>query len=438
MTHLKHSIRGCSLAVFTTLSLSGLFTVDTVHAQTGNPDTVSLSVKQAEKIFLEKNLALVAQHYNIEASKALVQQARLWDDPTLVTDQNVYANGKWFEHGTKPDGTPTGQVYAQLQLLIKTAGKRGKQIGMAQTNTAISEWQFNDLMQTLKYQLHTDLYTTAKLLDVQQLYNEQNTQLDKLLEGMTAQFNAGNIARKDLLRVQALKVNLQQDITDNLKQLADYQSELKTMLQMTGDAFIKPIIEPSQSLERPQLNIAALIDTARQNNASYKMEQLQMQYQHQNLSYQKALAIPDITVGPSYDLNSNYTPHYVGLGISLPLPILNGNRGNINAAKWQVKQEEATLSQADIKLQNDVTSACKKYLYMLQLSSNAQQDFYTDYHKQQENIAESFKQRQISMLEFIDYFNDYETVRTRQLQQQLDLQLAKEELNLQVGTDIFQ
>ena len=435
MIVLKHSVRGWGLGLCITLGLTSLLRTLPAGAQTA-AGTLSLTLKQTERLFLEKNLELLARHYNIEASKALVQQARLWDDPTLTTDQNVYSNHKWFEHGTNPDGTPKGQFFVQVQQLIKTAGKRGKQISMAQTGVDISQWQFTELMQHLKFQLRSDFHTLVQLRSVQDLYAEQDTQLDKLLEGMTAQFNAGNIARKDLLRVQALQISLKQQMADNLKQIEDSQAELKTLLQITDDTVILPVAEANENTS-PAISIPALVDTAKQNNATYQLGQLQVQYQRQNLAFQKALAVPDVTVGPSYDHNSNYTPHYVGLGLSLPLPILNGNRGNIKAARWQVKQEETNLSQADVRLQNDVAGAYRKYLYTRQLQTSARQDFYADYKKLQENIAESFRQRQISLLEFIDYFNDYEEVRTKQLQLQLDSQLAREELNLQLGADIF-
>jgi outer membrane protein, heavy metal efflux system len=438
MISLKQVFKGYSHVV--SISVSVLLTSTAplfTHAQNENADTLSLTVKDAEKMFLEKNLDLLAQHYNIEASKALVQQAKLWDDPTLITDQNVYANHKWFEHGTNPDGSPTGQIFVQVQQLIKTAGKRGKQIGMASTNTRIAEWQFNQVMQQLKFQLHSDYYTLAQLMALQNMYKRQYVQLKTLLTGMTAEYKAGNIAHKDLLRVQALQINMEQENTDNLKQMEDMQSELKTLLQITGNIFILPSEDLNPGDEVPAISLSSLIDTAKQNNASFMLEQFQLQYQNQNLAYQKALAVPDVTLSPSYDRNSNYTPNYVGLGISLPLPVLNGNRGNIKAAKWQVKQEEATLSQADVQLKNQVLSAYNKYLLALKLHTNEQKEFYGDYKTLQENIADSYKQRQISLLEFIDYFNDYEEVNTNQLQQQLNLRLAKEELNLQLGAQVF-
>lgn len=409
----------------------------TAQAQSAT-DTLGLTIQQAEKIFLEKNLQLLAQHYNVEASKALIIQAKLWDNPILNTDQNVYSNNKYFEHGTNPDGSPYGQYYIQVQQLIKTAGKKGKQIQIARTNAEISEWQFKDVLRNLKYALHSDFYTVAKLLAMQQLYDEELQQLQKLSDGMNAQYKLGNIARKDLLRVHALQIGLQQDATENDKQLDDAEAELKSLLLVSSDTFIKAITESITIPSMPSVSALQLVDLAKQNNTTYQLQQLQLKYQQQNLSYQKALAVPDVTLGPNFDKNSNYTPNYVGLGISLPLPLLNRNQGNIKSARWQVKAEEANTQNAEVELSNNVMSAYNKLKYTLQLTSSMQQDFYDDYNKLYGNIVESFKNRQISMVEFIDYFDAYKDTRQKQLQQQLNLQLAKDELNMQVGTDVVE
>ncbi len=407
----------------------------TVLAQSA-PDTLTLDIKKAETIFLEKNLLLLAQHYNVEAGKALIGQAKLWDNPTLVTDQNIYSNNKFFEHGAYPDGTPYGQYFIQVSQLIKTAGKRGKQINMARTNAEINEWQFKDVMRNLKYELHSDFYTVAKLQAMQQLYNEELLQLQKLTDGMNAQYKAGNVAKKDVLRVHALLIGLQQDAIENDKQLDDIQAELKSLLQISGNTFVKAQSEGIAIPSMPDAPVLQLVDLARQGNTTYQLQQLQLKYQQQNLAYQKALAVPDVTLAPSFDKNSNYTPNYVGMGISLPLPLINRNQGNIKSARWQIKAEEATTQNAEIELSNNVLSAYNKLKYTVQLLSGMQQDFYDDYDKLYGNIVESFKNRQISMVEFIDYFDAYKDTRQKQLQQQLNLQLAKDELNMQVGTDV--
>ena len=136
-------------------------------------DTMKLSLPEVEKIFMEKNLSLLASKYQIESNKALIEQAKLWDNPMLITDQNVYSNNHFFEHGKDAAGQIKGTYFIQIQQLIKTAGKRSKLINLATTNSKISELQFLEVLRNLKYQLRSDYYSIAQLLAVHELYNNE-------------------------------------------------------------------------------------------------------------------------------------------------------------------------------------------------------------------------------------------------------------------------
>lgn len=398
-------------------------------------DTLRLSLPAAEQQFLDNNLSLLASRYAIDANKALAEQAALWDNPVLVTDQNIYANGRFFEHGRDANGQPTGQYFIQLQQLIKTAGKRSKYAAMANTNTKISELQFADVMRTLRYQLRTDYFTIARLAAVHDLYRTELAEVNTLLTGMLEQLKAGNIAQKDYLRLQALELGMRQDLLENDKQLADAESDLATLLQLKGDTYIDPVTSAAAVTEMPSL--PAVLDSARQYNPTYAIERAQLQYQQQNLVYQQALRAPDLTVGPEYDHNSNYAPHYVGLSISLPLNVFNRNQGNIKSARFTIKQQEATVDQAEQQLTSSIRNALNKLNLTATVSGTEQNAFYSSYGKMFRNITESYKARQIGLFEFIDYFDAYRDTHLKYLTQQLNLQLAKEEVNFLAGKDVI-
>ncbi len=406
--------------------------------QAAETDTIRLEWEQAEKIFLDKNLQLLAEHFNIKSGEALLEQSRKWDNPLLITDQNVYGNNKFFDHGKDAAGAQQGEFYAQVQQLIRTAGKRGKQTELAKTNVHLSEWQFRLVMRNLKATLYKDFYTVAQLLGNDELYKENIKRLEKLQGAMEQELKAGNIAKKEYLRVQALIVSLQHDITENSKNINDAESELKTLLAVTGDKFIKPVVSKTEPVDVPEFSILRLTDSAKQNNPEYRIETFQLQYKRQNLRLQKALAIPDVTVAPEYDQNANYINNYVGLTLSLPIPLWDRNRGNIKAAKYGVQQEELMVQAVDQKLQNDVMNACQKLLYEIRLASKNNNKFYEDYYQLQQHIADSYNKRQIGLIEFLDYYKDYQEIRVGQLQQVLNLRLAKQELNDVTGTDIIQ
>lgn len=416
-----------------------LFTTSESIAQNnGKSDTISISLQQAETRFLDSNFLLLAGHYNVDAQNALIEQAKVWDNPTLNMDKVMAANGQFLPHGKNPDGTYNGQYFVQVQQLIKTAGKRGKLINMATTNAKLSELQLQDVIRNLRYQLRTDYFNILQQIEQKKIYESQQLQLKKLLTGMEAQLNAGNIAQKDYLRIQALQISLDQDMTELNKQIADNQNDFKTLLQIRENVFVKPA-ENFNSM--PSIsNIVSneiLFDTGKVHNPYFQLQQIQTHYQEQNLSYQKSLRVPDLTLGPNFDKNSNYAPNYVGLGISIPLPIVNSNKGNIKSAEYSLKQQEAFTSNAETELKNNISNAYNKLLLTLKQNNTTQKEFYEKYQLMYDHVLQSYQQKQINLLEFLDFFNDYTDSQVRHLQQQLNLQLSKEELNYQTGIDIL-
>ncbi len=405
---------------------------------TSHSDTLVLTIQQAEKRFIDSNYLLLAANYNVDAQKALIQQAKLWDNPVLNTDQVIAANGKFFPYGKNPDGSYSGQYYIQVQQLIKTAGKRGKLINLATTNAKLSELQLQDVIRNLRYQLHTDYYNISQQLGTKAIYQDQMQQLNKLLAGMQAQLSVGNIAQKDYLRIQALLVSLEQDMTDLDKSIADNQADLRTLLQVKENVFVKPADKLDANLSVSNLvNSDQLVETGKQHNPYYQLQQTQILYQQQNLAYQKSLRSPDITLGPNFDRNSNFAPNYVGLGISLPLTIINKNQGNIKSAEFSIKQQQSLANNAETELRNNIGTAYQKLLLTVKQNSATQKDFYTKYEAMYRNILSSYQQKQINLLEFLDFFNDYTSSQQRLLQQQLNLQLSKDEVNYYAGMDIL-
>ena len=397
------------------------------------PDTVAITLPEAETKAIQNNLLLMAGKYNIEAGKAQIIQAKLWDNPVLNTDQNIY-DGKFFRH-TTVNGQPYGQVFIQLMQEFKTAGKRSKLAAMATTSSQLAELQFTDVLRNLKYSVRTGFYTAWQLQQTRMLYQRESGEIETLLTGMKAQYDAGNISLKDLLRVQALGLSLKQALAETDKQWTDINGSLRLLLQ-----------EDSNIVFNPQLPITAesapviadtLLSQAKKNNPEYLAEQKQLLFQQQNLRYQQSLRAPDITAGVEYDHASSYAPNYWGLAISLPLPLFNRNQGNIKSAQFSIKQEETLLQQKDRKLQNELQTTVSKLQLSYKVLNSGDAAYYAQYEQLLNNAVSSYRQRQMSLLEFVDLFEAFRDTRLQYLQQQLNYRKAKEDLNFTIGTDVL-
>ncbi|NDC42135.1 MAG: TolC family protein, partial [Chitinophagia bacterium] len=374
-------------------------------------DTLRLTLPAAERIFLDSNLELLAAYYDVESGRALEEQARKWDNPLLVTDQNIYANNKFFSHQRGADGTIDGQVFVQVQQLIKTAGKRRKQLDLARAGTNIRLWQFRELMRTLKFQLVTSYQTLAKLQEEGRLLNQNLVRLNQLSLVMQSQYQQGNIALKEYLRIQSLVVAQNNAIVENTSAQWDAVNDLRTLLRLNGGIFLTTETLPESATGNTDLNLAALIDTAIQHNPDYNLQLAQLTYSKQQVALQKSLAVPDVTAGLEYDQNSNYTPQYYGLTLNVPIPILDRNKGNIKSANWEMKAESLRATQVFEKMQNDILAAYAKYRAVRALATPVNDSFYNRYEQLFQNIAESYNKRQISLIEFLTFFSDYQDVK---------------------------
>jgi outer membrane protein, heavy metal efflux system len=394
------------------------------------PDTLKLTLPDAEKIFLQNNLELIAQRYNVDINKALVEQAHYWDNPVLNTDQNIY-DGAFFRHDAN-----YGQVYIQLVQLIRTAGKRNKEIQLASDQVLSSEQQFNELLRNIRYLLRSDFNTLSQQFRTLEIYRSETDALQRLSTGMEAQFQAGNISQKDNIRVKALLFSIQSDAADLQRQIADLEKEFVTLLQIRGDTVISPQKGPAFNPGNiPAL--AELLDSARAHRPDLKLAATNLLSQQHNLSLQKAQVVPDVSVGVEYDHASTYVPNFWGLQISLPLPLFNRNKGNIKAAEFSIRQADVQAQSVRATAEQQVIGAYHKFLSQRQLQQGVSKDFLDNYNLLMERMTRSYQDRQVSLLEFIDFFDAYKDAVSKQLLLETNLRNAAEELNYSIGFPII-
>lgn len=410
--------------------LSFVLSIHSNHLIAQAPDSIHITLPAAEKRFLENNLSLLAEKYNVDINRAFVQQARYWDNPVLNTDQNIY-DGKFFRHNKD-----YGQVYLQLQQVIKTAGKRNKLIQLANDNVLTAEQQFNDLLRNLRYIVRTDFNTLQQQYSILSIYKNETAALQTLAAGMDAQLQAGNISQKDNIRIKALLYSLQSDVADLQRQITDTEKEFVTLLQVKGDTVFVPVTSVEQT-GPTEVTLLQLLDSAKANRPDIQLAQINLIAQQHNLAYQKALAVPDLTVGVEYDQHSSYAPNIWGLGISLPLPLLNKNKGNIKAAEWSIKQAAVQVSQQENTAVQEIIAAYNKLLIAEKLQQTIPTQFMQSYDTLMQNMVRSYQQRQVSLLEFIDFFDAYKDASSKQLQQEVNLRNAAEEVNFSAGTTII-
>jgi cobalt-zinc-cadmium efflux system outer membrane protein len=398
-------------------------------------DTLRLDLFHAEKIFLDSNLQLLAQRYNIDANQALVIQARLWPNPNFSIGHTLYsAQLRQF--------FPTGyndETSLQLNQEILLAGKRNKQIKLAQANVKLTQFQFFDLLRTLKYTLRTDFFNIYYLQKSARAYDAEIRALQQIVNAYQEQQGKGYIAEKDVVRIRAQLYSFVSEYNDLINQINDTESELRLVLQSKPTVYIDPQPDSAtiDSLDPAKYPLPTLIDSAYHNRTDLNIAKTNTEINRLNYNYQKALAIPDLTLSLNYDEDGSFLYGYYGIGASIDLPFFNRNQGNIKSARALIANTVATQKLTQATVDENVARALQKAYAQQKLYLAIDPKFSGDFERLAREVLANYQKRNLGLLDFLDFYDAYKqnvlqvnSIRYNRVQ-------AFEDLNFYTGTNLF-
>lgn len=396
-------------------------------------DTIRINLQQAEQQFLQNNLSLLAARYNIDVAQAQIIQARLYNNPTLSVSGNIYNpdQKKVFDISNK-----TGQYVIGIQQLIILAGKRNKQVSLAQTNAKMTEYNFYDLLRTLRFSLRSNYYSILHLHQSYNAYQLQISSLEKLNSAYTDLQAKGVVTLKDAVRIKSLLYTLQGEQTSLQNQLNDLQAEFQ-LLMRDNQHYYLPADTSGIIAAANQFPLQALVDSAYSNRYDLKIADANKLYNEQNYRLQKALRTPDLTLGAEFDKRGSFVTNATALNAAIDLPFFNRNQGNIQAAKIGIEQSKVQFQQQQQTIENEVQKAYIKALNTERILQSFDPGFKGQFEQLLKGITENFQKKNISLLEFTDFYESYKDniLRINQLQNEKDQ--AKEALNFAVGKTLF-
>ena len=397
-------------------------------------DTVHITLPEAEDKFLQKNLSILSERYNIDIAKALMIQAKLFDNPTLILSGNLYdPQRKSFFNVSNS----SGQYDLALQQLVRLAGKRNKEVKLAETSTTLSENKFSELLRTLQYTLRSNCYTLYYLQHSIDAYEKQIPFLERLSTAYDQLQLKGTVTLKDAVRIRSLLYSIKAEQASMQNDLNDQQASIQLLLGSNKSYFIveKDNISFEPGIEK--LSLQSLIDTAYANRTDLKFSQNSIIYNQQNYSLQKALARPDLTVGAEFDKRGSFVDNASFLTVAMDLSFFKRNQGNIRAAKFEIDQSKIVADQQKQTVENDVQAAYSKLLNTDKMLRSIDPAFENQFEQLLHAVTDNFEKKNISLVEFTDFYESYKNNILQIDKLSNDKMQAAEALQFAVGKKIF-
>lgn len=374
----------------------------------------------------------MAAQYNIDATDALSIQAKAYPNPTFTAEFNLIdpQNNRLLHAGNK------GEKAFSIDQLILLGGKRKTQIEIAKQNKVAAELELADLLRNLKWQLQNTFYSLHLQGTVIQNYESQLRLLDTIISNYQVQAQKGNIPLKEVVRLKSVYLS----INNNRSELAAQQIENQQRIQMmTGlKTNVVPSVDTAMfSKIRAVKSLSELQELAAAQRPDLKLAKQNSLLAELNYTFQKQLAIPDINLGAGYDQRGGAFNNQVNLGIGIPIPAWNRNKGNIKAAEFGKKSAEAIIQQYQLQVETEVMASHQNLLRCLNDFQKTNSLYTKNFELVFEGMNDNFQKRNVSLIEFIDFFESYNQSLTEYQRTKNQLAIASAQINYVTASQVY-
>ena len=403
-----------------------------IHVWSGaaQEGVVRLSLDEALERFTACNLSLIAERYNIDMAKAQVMQAKLFENPVISLEQNIYNrnNGKYFDIGK------AGEAVVEIEQLIYIAGQRNKRVRLEKINKEMAVYQFEEVLRTLRGELKekfVDLYYTRKSLSV---YDREIEYLTTVLNVYKEQNAKGNVSLLEKSRIQALLFSLKRQRNGVVNEMVALEGNLRVLLALKTGEVLEPFFDESV-LDRFRLDEFPFAELSARiaERPDLKQAEAGIRASEADVRLQRSLAFPEVSLKGAYDRAGNFCNNYFAIGLSVSVPIFNRNQGNIKSARLSVFRNNSLAELARRRADNELFVCYTKLEKALELYRSSDYELEWDFNRILEGVNTSFQKRNISLLEFIDYYEAYKEACLQLYDMKKSVVLAVEELNTVVG-----
>jgi cobalt-zinc-cadmium efflux system outer membrane protein len=429
-------------------------------------------------LLLDRNLAVLASRYQIEASRAARLIAGYKPNPVLTVSAEqipfyspLHDLPRFFATNSDAGANP---VYTfRIDKITERGGKRELRTAQADFQLKASEAQMLDAVRTQLFQLR-QAFATAMLarenLRLAQVTQEQYEHTERLTQ---VKVTSGDLPGVELYRIRAGRLQYEQTV---LQARTSYEHAASDVLNLLG-ARVEQVAPPPQvmaQLSDEGAGAVAQVQNVSQIGGGDQSSQplggvplevvgtLDDRPVLQNLAELREIALaerPDVIAARNTleaagrgsllaqaqrkrDLDIAYEyqrvgdDHTAGVVVQIPLFVYNNYQAAITQANAQRRTAEALLRQAELQAITDVEKAYQAYESSRRLVDLYNSQNLTQVEKLRNISSYSFREGAVSLFELLDAQRTYNQAIVAYNQARTDYQISLWQLEQAVGRSL--
>jgi cobalt-zinc-cadmium efflux system outer membrane protein len=433
-----------------------------------------LTLVEAERLLLERNLAVVAARYQVEASRAGRLIASYKPNPVLTVGAEqipfyspLHDLPRFFSTNSDAGANP---VYTfRIDKITERGGKRELRTAQADFQLKASEAQMLDAVRTQLFQLRQAFASAMLARENLRLAEGTQQQYDHTERLTEVKVTNGDLPGVELYRVRAGRLQYEQTVLQARTSYVQAASDILNLLgarveQVTppgamaqlsgGEARIGTRVEnvsqisggqqPSESLRSAPLEIVGTFDDGPVLQNLAELREIALAERPDVIAARNTLEAAgrgsllaqaqrkrDLDI--AYEYQRVGDDHTAGVTVQIPLLVYNNYQAAITQANAQRRAAEALLHQVELQAVTDVEKAYQAYQ-----SSRRVLDLYNSENLIQveklRNISSySYNEGAVSLFELLDAQRTYNQALATYNQARTDYQISLWQLEQAIG-----
>jgi cobalt-zinc-cadmium efflux system outer membrane protein len=422
----------------TATALSPLLLNKQLHTQVVQAPAQIWSWDQVRDEFRLRNTTLLASKLNIDELKAQEITAHLRPNPdfTLTADgtQITPSHGVWQPFA----GT---FVSPGVSYLFERRNKRGLRYEAAKEGTAVGAAQSEDTERTLLFNLRTAFVGILQAKAVLRLAKDNLDYYDKILKVSRDRFQAGDIARIDLDRLELQRLQYESDLQNAEVNLRTTKINLLALLDDRRPVDSYDVDGPFDFRE----DLLALDDYRKEAidaRPDLRAAVLGVKQAETNYKLAEANGSIDPTIGLWFTHNGSFNNpdalNTIGASVSIPLRIFDRNQGEKLRTKIDINRNDKLRQGVETQVYSDVDSAYATLNSNINLLKPYKRQYLEQAVRVRDTVFFSYQHGGASLLDFLNAESEYRTVQLSYVNLIGSYLTAAAQLNQAVGREVIQ
>ncbi len=341
--------------IFKSLGLAALLINPGFAQEAGAPPAVDrtrgtvqepavMTLRAAENLALTSNADLAVAARELEATQGAVIQGGARPNPELA----------FLQEDTRKE-TRTSTL--QLNQPIELGGKRSARMDAAERGRDIAAVELDVRRAQIRATVAASFFDVLSAQERVRLAQDVANLAKRATDVAVKRVASGKVAPLEETRARVAEANVRLDLS-----LA--QSELRTARQRLASTWGNP----SPRFERvdgrlealPALPSATSLNARLAESPHLKLAKIEIQRRKSLADLERAKRTPDLTVSLGAIRSEELGRNQVLLGVSIPIPVFDSNRGNQLEALKRTDKARDELAATQIRLTSDVRQAYER------------------------------------------------------------------------------